>query len=342
MPGGVANFYRKILPHLGGAAHYLEVGAKTPGESPAVRLVRMVRDYRLFYRELKTRRFGVVVVNPSLGPKSLPRDAAFILLAQLQRIPVVVFFRGWDDQTEKIVRRRFLALFRATYLRAAGIVVLGGRFEDKLRDMGYRGPILRSSTAVEDSVLDTPAQEFSGRTGTTVVFLGRLERAKGVFETLDAVARLRSATAKLIMAGDGPDAAATHAYARDLGLRNVTFLGHIEGTAKHQTMIGADVFVLLSHSEGMPNSILEAMAYGLPVITTATGGVVDFFRHGEMGYIVENGTAESCAGYLRTLLSDAVLRNRMGTFNRDYARRHFKASTVAANLLVALRSVASR
>ena len=76
------------------------------------------------------------------------------------------------------------------------------------------------------------------------------------------------------------------------------------------------------------------------VITTATGGLVDFFRNGEMGYMVPTDAAHRSAAHMRALLADPDLRKRIGTFNREYARRNFKASAVSAALLQTVQSIA--
>jgi glycosyltransferase involved in cell wall biosynthesis len=83
----------------------------------------------------------------------------------------------------------------------------------------------------------------------------------------------------------------------------------------------------------MPNAVLEAMAFGLPVVTRAVGGIRDFFEDGRMGFVTESRDPAVFAGFLARLVADPALRASMGRYNREYARGRFAASVVAARLL---------
>lgn len=71
------------------------------------------------------------------------------------------------------------------------------------------------------------------------------------------------------------------------------------------------IFVLPSLSEGLPQAMLEAMSYGLPVIATTVGGVPDVVEHGRTGFLVEPGNSGEIRKYLERLLSDEVMRKTM-------------------------------
>ncbi len=66
------------------------------------------------------------------------------------------------------------------------------------------------------------------------------------------------------------------------------FLGHVSGAAKTQAFRAADIYLFTSLAEGMPNSVLEAMAFGLPIVTRPVGGIRDFFEDGRMGYATDS------------------------------------------------------
>jgi len=84
-----------------------------------------------------------------------------------------------------------------------------------------------------------------------------------------------------------------------------------------------DVFVLTSVSEGLPNTILEAMASGLPVVSTHVGGVEELVENGKTGMLVPSKNAEMFAGAVSTLAGDAELRRRMGAQGQKKARAEF-------------------
>lgn len=86
------------------------------------------------------------------------------------------------------------------------------------------------------------------------------------------------------------------------------------------------------HGEGMPHSLLEAMGFGLPVITRPVGGVIDFFEHGKMGYITESKDPAVLAELIENLIEDAELRREMAIYNFKYAQQRFLSSEVVKRL----------
>ena len=114
----------------------------------------------------------------------------------------------------------------------------------------------------------------------------------------------------------------------------MTFTGHLDEAARAAAYRRADIFLFPTcFGEGMPNAILEAMAFGLPVVTRAVGGIRDFFEDGRMGFVTESRSPAVIAGLIERLIADPALRESVGRYNREYAQRRFAASVVAARLL---------
>ena len=333
--GGVANFYRIILPKLKPAAVYFSVGSVGPNERVHMAVMRLVLDYWQFVHCIFQNRPQVVVFNPSLGWKSLARDGALLLTSRFLRLPTITFFRGWDEEVECRIRSNAIlkGIFRFVYLRRNAIISLGRTFDSKLRSLGFQGSIYRMTTIVEDEVFQQQLGVGSNsKADENLLFLGRIEIGKGLIELLDAFQFLQKnrRNASLTIAGDGPDLEAVKGHALLQRIERVQFIGHVEGEAKARAYQDAKVFVLLSRSEGLPNSVLEAMAYGLPIVTTSVGGLQDFFQDGKMGRIVHDAKPSTVASLIAQILDDQEESQDIGTYNRSFAKKHFAASKVAS------------
>jgi len=103
--------------------------------------------------------------------------------------------------------------------------------------------------------------------------------------------------------------------------------------------LGADLYILPTYHEGMPTTVLEAMAFGLPVITRPVGGLKDFFENNKMGFAIESFDPEDYVQHIEMLINDIGLAQRMSEYNKKYAKEHFLASRIAERLESVLRSI---
>ncbi len=338
LPGGVANFYRVLRRHLDTSRVYFPVGP-APGEAGALHAVaRLAADSWRFHRQLSTRAYRLVHLNPSLVPRALLRDGLLALIARMHKCPTLVFFHGWDPGTQALVHARFARLFRFVYGGVDGIVVLASEFRQVLRKLGVAAPVFLETTLVDDGIWSeqpAPRSCEGDSRAVNLLYLSRLERGKGLLETLEAfdLLRRRHPCVTLAVFGEGPDRPAAEALVRDRRMAGVTFHGHVEGRAKAEAFLAADVYVLpTSYAEGMPTSVLEAMAYGVPVVIRPVGGLKDFFEDGRMGYWTESLEPAVLASLMEKLVVDPERRREIGQYNQSFARERFSASRVAARL----------
>jgi glycosyltransferase involved in cell wall biosynthesis len=339
-PGGVAQYLRVVRPHLRGDVEYLTVGARSDHESAPEVLIRLVKDCGRFARALRRGRYKIVHLNPSLGSKALIRDGLLLLIAKMFRKTVLVFTHGWDHKCEQLIEKYFRALFGAVYGCADAFIVLGSEFRDRLRVAGYKKTVFVHAAPVDDQLFveaqRKPVRTHAGiaRGRFNILFLARVEMSKGIYDALNAYALLKIGhpTVSLTVAGDGGELEAAKRYAGSLKLADVFFLGHVGGSAKFASFRSADAYLFPSYTEGLPISVLEAMAYGLPVVTCAVGGLRDFFENGRMGFITESHDPLVFCSLLGRLMDEPALCRRMGIFNRRYAARHFSAARIAAEL----------
>lgn len=332
--GGVANYCRAVASHFRSEVEIVHRGSRREETGAAARLRRMVRDVVGLAGALRQKRFDVVHQNTSLGLGGMLRDTTVIVLAKLFRRRLVIFFHGWDDAFAERFGDPVYAPLRALYFRADALIVLAERFKTQLRAWGYRGPVYVETTPVDDAVL-AEAVTLPAKDRFTILFLARIEANKGIFVALDAVHELarRGHAARLVVAGDGGARAEAEAYAEREGIENVRFAGYVRGADKARLLAEADAYLLpTTHGEGMPTTVLEALAFGVPVVTRPVGGLVDILEDGTHGFLTERTDAGTFADLVERLLQDPALAAQMRSTNQAYAAERFLASQVAHRL----------
>lgn len=189
--------------------------------------------------------------------------------------------------------------------------------EAGLREDGFpRTKIRRISNFVDFHLFAPAPAHIKGQTkrrmglenGPVVTFSGRFVLRKGIHLLLEAWKGVANdfPDARLLLLGDGPLLAEMRELATRLGIASsVDFLGHVPQVTEF--LQATDLFVLPSLQEGMPNSLLEAMACGLPAVATRIGGVVDIIQDGENGILVDPGDVNGLAEGMRKLLKDEGL-----------------------------------
>jgi len=187
---------------------------------------------------------------------------------------------------------------------------------------------------------DAPAGAESGR--CTVMFVGRLvpQKRGDRFLHVLATASRRGASIKGLVVGGGPERSAMEDLAWNLGLlpHHVAFLGPRRDVPALLTR--ADMLVLCSDDEGVPNVILEAMAAGRPVITTPAGDAASVVADGVTGYVVPFDDIEGMAERIAHLAASPHLRRRLGTSGRRRVEQDYSGDGLAGRLLSIYRQMA--
>jgi glycosyltransferase involved in cell wall biosynthesis len=175
-----------------------------------------------------------------------------------------------------------------------------------------------------------------------IVSVGRLAEPKDFSALIRAMSLVPHETARLRLLGDGPLRAMLEGEIAEAGLGSVVELAG-EVPDVRARLSKADVFVLSSASEGMPISVLEAMASALPVVASGVPGMEELVVDGETGYLVAPGDAEALADRLRRVIDDSALRTRLGAAGRRRAEDRFGlASWQRAHLELYAKLLAER
>jgi glycosyltransferase involved in cell wall biosynthesis len=191
---------------------------------------------------------------------------------------------------------------------------------------------------VDTSVFCAKGQGSAIRVGETYVMAaGRLAAAKGFKDLVNAMGHVihQYPTARLYIAGAGPLEERLRDKVKQMALHHaVRFLGHVKDRTRMAELYrGATIFAHASHHEGLPTVLLEAMSCGKAVVSTAVGGVPDLIEHEVNGLLTPPRSVEKLAKAICHLLSDAALRDRLGTAARRTVEKHFSWQVVGGHYL---------
>lgn len=135
-----------------------------------------------------------------------------------------------------------------------------------------------------------------------------------------------------VISGEGPEESALRKLARELKIdKQVTFC---HGTASHGELLrDTDVYVQCSKVEGFGTMVLQAMAHGVPVVATSTGGILSLISDGESGFLIPVGDAEALAARVLNLLTDPELSHRFGETGRQVAQTTYNLDAMMASTI---------
>ena len=244
-----------------------------------------------------------------------------IWIGALRGTPVLVNYRGGaaDD-----FLRREIRWVAPSLRRASRIVVPSAYLRDVFLRFGIATEMIPNSV---DMTLFQPGESAraSGRGMPHLLVARHLEAIYDVGTAIKAFHLLRTSfpEAELTLAGSGPELAALQGLVETLGLTGaVHFPGNLEKERMAELYRHADILLNPSLEDNMPNSLLEAMASGLPIVSTDAGGIPLMITHEDNGLLVARGDPQGMSQAARRILQDERLRARLIRSGIDRARRH--------------------
>ena len=284
----------------------------------------------------------IIHANPSFRPIPLIRDSYFILWAALLRRKIVVTIHGWDYNLEqKMLSCKYLSrIFALTYNLADVIFVLSEDFKKSLLKLGIKTKIIVETNMVDDNPIlensiENNMKQKPFKKNIIILFLARIEKTKGIYEAINAfkIVSQKFYNITLFIAGSGTELESVKKFVKEQKISHIEFLGYVSGNKKTEVFFNSDIYLFPTYyKEGLPISVLEAMYFGLPVITRRVGGLKDFFINGKHGFITDSKDPKIFASYLEKLILDKDLRMKMSQFNHNYAKNNFAASKVVQRI----------
>ena len=249
------------------------------------------------------------------------------------RVPLVSTCHTWYDNS--LLLRAYGALDRFVLQHFAAVVAVSAEVQQRLLASGVSPARV---TLIPNGIDTRPFATFPAAAKTTpnspllVGLVGRLSQEKGVDLFIQAAARVLKdlPETRFQIIGDGPDRPALERLITSLGLADrVTLLGRRDNMPEIYASL--DILVSASRQEGLPITLLEAMASARPILATSVGEVPSLIRNGETGLLVPPNDVPALVSGLNTLLADSSLRQHLGETARDLVERSFSARQMTAN-----------
>lgn len=241
-----------------------------------------------------------------------------VWMARLRGIPVVVNYHGGQAQT---FLARAVRWVRPTLCAAQAVAVPSGFLQEIFAHYGIKTQIL-------PNIIDLSRFGYAARNSTTtphLIIARNLEPVYDIPTALKAFAKVREVFpgARLSVAGSGPELANLTALGATLSIEHaVVFTGPLQREQMAALYRSADLMLNPSRVDNAPTSVLEALACGLPVVSTGVGGVPYIVRDGVTGFLVEVGDDQGMAAAAIRLILDAELRHRVTTAALGDARQY--------------------
>jgi glycosyltransferase involved in cell wall biosynthesis len=250
------------------------------------------------------------------------------LAAWLARVPIRIYtVHGWAFRAHHGLAS-LVYLWAERALRPLTTVTVCVAESERRAGLAAHTCDERTTVVIRNGVEPAAVQSAGGRPGRPrLLTVGRLQAPKDAVTLIRALAALRERPFEAVVVGDGPDRPAVEEEIRVLGLEPAVELAGDRDDVP-DLLASADLFVLSSRSEGLPLSILEAMAAGLPVVASNVGGVPEAVVDGDTGLLVPPSDPQSLATAIGRLLDDPALRRRLGEAGRMRVAEHFDLAAV--------------
>lgn len=323
--GGMANQTRQLAELLDGEGATVEIVQVNRPYGPAwIGRIRGLRAaFRLapyLWRLMRAaRRSEVFHVMANSGWSWYLFAAPAVLIGRMFGVFVVVNYRGGEAET---FLARSAGRMLPTLRRAQALVVPSGYLQNVFAKYGIASRIVAN---IVDLARFHPCAEERRSFGPHIVVTRNLELIYDVACAIRAFARLREVlpAATMTIAGSGPERPALEALTDRLGVAGaITFAGRLDRDEVAELYRSGDIALNPTRVDNMPNSVLEAMASGLPVVSTDVGGVAYILEHNRTGLLVPAGDHEAMAIALRRLSTDIDLRRKLAVAGLEEVSRY--------------------
>lgn len=261
---------------------------------------------------------STVHINSSFDKKAIVRDFFFIFTVFLLRKKLVIQYHGGIPESLPKWLRSFCR-FTLKLCRKNDLVLCLTEAQQDFLNLNSKLNVLRMKNYVQLPVLQPVLER---RSKVIFLYMGRMIKEKGIFKILESVKQLKEdgySDVEVRFCGSGQD---LNTFLKQIETddlsNNIFYLGTVYGDQKEEVFKQADLFLYPTvYPEGLPYSILEAMSFGLPVISTDVGSITSVVHQNQTGVVVANSDTIELVYAMKRLAFDNVLRQQLGSNARQ-------------------------
>lgn len=291
------------------------------------KLLKGIQGYFCFAKVLLVDRPQLVHIHSSFGP-SFYRKMPFIYMASWAKIPIINHIHGADfDEFFVNAPEKKKEQIQKVYNKCSTLIALSEEWKGRLSKIvpEEKISVIENYSILHEDALD---ERLDRPCNDRVLFLGELGHRKGCYDIPSVVSLVKKIipSVKFILCGAGSaqDEAAIKKLFEDNGIEaNVEFPGWVRNKKKDQVLREADVFFLPSYNEGMPMSVLDAMGYGLPIVSTNVGGIPKIVHDKENGTCCDAGDIEKFSEGIIELLTNSELRDNAARKSMEIVKKRY-------------------
>ncbi len=283
------------------------------------KLILAIKAVFIFFGKVLTKRPKLVYVH--LGSNaSLYRESFFIVLAKICRKKTIAHFHAGDVEEyfekQSGTGKKFISWAIGL---SNGLIAVSKDSGQKLQTLAPKSEIKVIANAIETTPFAFPVSRFDERNkNVRVLFVGAMGKLKGETDLADAVKLIAEKHPNLRVSFLGFGGENLKGYCEKIGIEDlIEFVGAVSLEERLGFFEKADIFALPTYAEAMPISVIEAMAAGLPVVSTTVGGIPELIEDDGDGFLFAPGDSAALAEKISVLASSKDLRIRIGNKARQ-------------------------
>jgi glycosyltransferase involved in cell wall biosynthesis len=281
--------------------------------------------YYIFFRKIK------IVHIHGASYVSFFRKMLVIMLCRSFKIKIVYHIHGAEF---KLFFKKYnkLGIIKKTIDKTDALIVLSDNWKQYFSAIVDKNRIFVLNNVVNKPVICK--NYLKTYSSINYLFLGRIGERKGIYDLLDVVrANKMHLEGKFLLyvGGDGEIDRLTECIVRHKLQNLIKFEGWVSGIKKKELLSICDIYILPSYNEGLPVSILEAMSYGMPIISTNVGGIPDVITENKNGLLINPGDKSELTKSIFYFMENTQEIKRMGMRNMEMIKK-FYAENVIPNL----------